>query len=417
MTQSHKIAIVGGGASGIFLAVLLKQAKIHFVLFEKNKILGKKLLATGNGRCNIYNTHTSASFFHTSSFSKDSLNKILKSLDFKAFNEICQDLGLFLEVLEDGRVYPLSNSSISVMKVFLSILKDEDIWLENEVIAISSTPEGFLLQSLKSPQSKLKSQNDSQILQIPQAHYFKSVVLACGSEAAPKLGGSSKGYELAKSLGLKCITTAPSLVPLCCKELFSGVNGVKLKVKIILKKQKKVILEVYDDLLFRDYGISGFGVLDISAKMTEPCEQYTIQLDFLPKWDYKTLENRLLKLAKKYSNVGDMLCGLLNSKIAYAFEKKYKITTLNPKSIKTLAFNLKNFEFNITQKCGFDAAEVSSGGISGSEINAEKMESCKIKNLYLIGEMLDVAGDRGGHNLAFAWASAFVCFKALVQNY
>lgn len=360
-------------------------------MFEKNRLLGKKLLATGNGRCNIHNVNATFKNYHSSTFDKNSLVKIINVLPFSDFEKMMREFGLLLEALDDGRVYPLSNSAKSILEIFLSFLENKDFFLENEVLEIIPQKDSYFLKT---------SQGDFS---------FKCVVLACGSEASFKLGGSDKGIRIAKNLGLECIDTYPSLVPLCGEFALKNISGIKINAKLVLKEKRD---EVFGDVLFTDYGISGFGVLDISQKVKKDSILY---IDFLPNLDSNFLENLLVKIIKQYpqKSLKEVLAGILHPKLARAFEESLKIYTLNTKEIKRVIFALKNMEFQVSGTKGFDFAEVSGGGVSAKEIDANTMECVRYKNLYLLGEMLDVVGDRGGYNLAFAWASAFVCFRYL----
>lgn len=407
MQDIPKVAIIGAGASGIFCAITLLSLGIPVILIDKNKTLGKKLLATGNGRCNIHNQNTSVKHYQTSSFKAKEIQSILQKFDFKMFCKTCQKLGIALEIQEDGKVYPLANAAKSVLEVFEDLLKtskDCKICLETEILGLQKRDEKFALKS-----------NRGEIL-------CSFVVLACGSEAAAKLGGSDKGLQLAKSLNLKIAPTYPTLVPLCVESrLISSLSGVKIKAKLTLKKSNQIVAEVLGDTLFTDYGISGFGVLDLSVFVA--LEQgLTIYLDFLPFLEEKTLENQLASLIKAYPNrnLATLLSGFLHPKIAKAFTQNNTWNLANTKQLKQFVFGLKNFELKNPIPRGFESAEVSGGGVRSEEINPNTMESRKHKNLYIIGEMLDIVGERGGYNLAFAWASAWVCVQgidsALHQN-
>ncbi|WP_297578836.1 aminoacetone oxidase family FAD-binding enzyme [Helicobacter sp. UBA3407] len=400
MQEIPKVAIIGAGASGIFCAMLLLSFGIPIVLYEKNKTLGKKLLATGNGRCNIHNQHTNAKHYQTSSFTPKEIQSILQTCSFGTFAKTCQKLGIALEICEDGRVYPQSNSAKSVLEVFGDILKDSKNFtmvLETEVLELCQTQGGFLLKSAQGQEK------------------YSCVVLACGSEATPKLGGSDKGLELAKNLGLEIVQTYPSLVSLNIESpLICALSGVKIKAKLTLKKANQTLAEVLGDVLFTDYGISGFGVLDISSYVRLE-KDLTMILDFLPSFEERALENQLVNLAKTYPkrNLISLLSGFLNPKIAKAFAQNFHWNPKNTKQLKQLVFKLKNFELKNPTTKGFENAEVSGGGVSGEEINPKTMESKKYSNLYIVGEMLDVVGNRGGHNLAFAFSSAWVCARAI----
>lgn len=402
MQEIPKVAIIGGGASGIFCAICLLSFGIPVVLFEKNKTLGKKLLATGNGRCNIHNQHTSAKQYQTSSFSTQEIQSILENFNFQAFHKFCQKLGIALAIQEDGRVYPLSNSAKSVLEIFTNFLQNSKhftIHLDAEIIDLHQTQGGFVLRNAQ----------DERI--------YPYVILACGSEASLRLGGSDKGLKLARGLGLEIISTYPSLVPLNVEsQWLSSLSGVKITANITLKQENQILKTILGDVLFTDYGISGFGVLDISP-FVQFKQNFKIVLDFLPSLEERVLENQLANLMKAYPNrnLTALLSGFLHPKIAKAFAQNFSWNPKNTKQLKQLVYKLKNFELKNPTTRGFENAEVSGGGISGKEIKPKTMESKKCQNLYIIGEMLDIVGNRGGYNLAFAFASAWLCAGA-IQN-
>ena len=368
-------------------------------LFEKNRVLGKKLLASGNGRCNIHNLNTHVSCYQSSSFNSRAIQYILGNLSFLEFEKCCKKLGLLLTQQSDGRVYPNSQSAKSVLEIFSLKLEEGKvrIHLEEEILKIYRDSKNFFVQSSKGTY---------------QSTYL---ILACGSEAHPKLGGSNKGLELAKSLGLEITQTYPSLVPLKLDTYsLRELSGVKLKVKITLKVNAKIEKEVVDDLLFTPYGISGFGVLDISSQIKKSQNNVLI-IDFLPNFEEEFLEQTMLKLHKSFPqrSLLHLLNGFLPPKFAKVFMGVLKIKQCDRKNIKKLIFYLKNWEFKNPKPQGFENAEVSGGGISANSLKIDTLESKTIRGLYIIGEMLDVVGDRGGYNLAFAWASARVCAESL----
>ncbi|MCI5969402.1 aminoacetone oxidase family FAD-binding enzyme [Helicobacter sp.] len=396
----QKVAIIGGGASGIFCAMLLSLHNIPITLFEKNKILGKKLLATGNGRCNIHNTHTNSTHFQSTSFLQKDLQNILQNYPFNAFAKTCQTLGLHLHTQENGKAYPLSNSAKSVLEIFTHTLNANpnlQIHLNTEITAITKSDSNFLLHSHNHTTS------------------FKTLILACGSQAAPKLGGSNKGEILAKQLNLKHHQAYPALVPIRLDSTFDCLSGVKIKAQLTLKENTQILAQTLDDVLFTNYGISGFGALDISS-FIQMRKNLTLLLNFLPNLTPKTLENALQNTLKNHSKIPleTLLGGFLHPKIAQMFAGHFNFNPNNTKQRKQFIFTLQNFPCKNPHFKDFESAEVCGGGISGMEINPNTMESKKHKRLYIIGEMLDIVGNRGGYNLAFAWASAYICAKAVL---
>ncbi len=284
-----------------------------------------------------------------------------------------------------------------MLEIFTPLLNQTTLKLQEEILSIRKTDHSYYLQSTQ------------------DSYTFSHVILACGSEAAPKLGGSNKGFTLAKSLNLKILPTYPSLVPIKINSLkLQGLSGIKIKAKITLKDSTIILYQTYNDVLFTSYGISGFGVLDTSSYLHQ-AKSPKIILDLLPNFPEKSLENTLLNLIKRYpnKNTSEILSGLLHPKLALHLTQNLKLQITNTKTLKQTLYALKNLTLDSPSLHGFDNAEVSGGGISAKEISPISFESKRFKNLYIIGEMLDIVGDRGGYNLAFAWASAWGCAKAI----
>lgn len=399
VSNNFKIAIIGAGASGIFCATLLASLKIPLILFDKNKTLGKKLLATGNGHCNIHNKNLKHSYYQSTSFTPQEIQTILNNFDYFAFEKHCKKIGLFLECKDNGKIYPASSSAKSVINIFESLLKESHISLklQEEILSLSYKGESFCLQS---------TQN---------SYTFSHVILACGSEASPKLGGSDKGLLLAQKLGLEILPTYPSLVPLKLNSTaINNLSGIKIKANITLKDDDATLFKTYDDILFTNYGVSGFGILDLSSYLHQT-KNPKIILDLLPNFSSQQLEKSLIYLIKSYPNrsTKEILSGFIHPKLAQLLSENLKLKITNTKTIKHTIYTLKNLLLDSPSYYGFESAEVSGGGVSGNEISKQTFESKKFKNLYLIGEMLDIVGNRGGYNLAFAWASAWACTKAI----
>ncbi|WP_281267873.1 aminoacetone oxidase family FAD-binding enzyme [Helicobacter valdiviensis] len=389
--------MVGGGASGIFCAILLASSGFKVSIYEKNKILGKKLQATGNGRCNIHNTHLNSTNYHSSTLTSQEIKKIFENFSYKQFNKKCLELGLLLKAQEDGRVYPISQSAKSVMEVFNFFIQKYQIkvFLEQEIKTVEKYKDKYIL-----------NHNKSKLLDF--------LILSCGSEAHSKLGGSDSGFVLAKSLGINVVKTYPALVPLECQFKFlEELSGNKIEAKITLRQNNKIQKEIVGDVLFTNYGLSGFGILDISLFIKEGCE---IVLDFFPTLELKELENIFIIWSKceKNKKLEEILVGIINPKMAKIFSKMLKDSIVHTKSLKQMAYLLKNFIIKNPKLRGFEGAEVSGGGVSFLEVSMD-FESKQYSNLFIVGEMLDIVGDRGGYNLAFVWASATICCNHIVK--
>ncbi|MBD3840830.1 MAG: aminoacetone oxidase family FAD-binding enzyme [Campylobacterales bacterium] len=393
-----KIAIIGAGASGLLLANLLDTNRFAITLFEKNNKLGKKLQATGNGKCNITNANLNSNNFHshTSKF----VNYALGQFDYHKCKKIFSSLGIEFITLPNGKAYPMSQTASSVVDQLKFPIENSkiDLQLNCTIKKISKYGDQFIL--------------DNQ-------HIFDIVVLACGSIAMEKLGGTDLGYTLSQQLGHTITPLYPSLVQLICDDSnISLANGIK-------------IVATYGhyegDLLFTKYGVSGNLILDISSKIAKQlqCElQVAIDIDLMPDFTKDQLlalfSNRLKNLPPRPTQL--WFDGIINQKLALYILKKtnldYKSNSnqLNKKDLLNIVHTLKKLQLNIIGTKGFENSEVCSGGVSLEQIDNTSMQSKIHNNLYIIGELMDVDGDCGGFNLHWAWASAYVCAQSIQKK-
>ena len=398
MLKSKKIAIVGAGASGILCAILCAKSSSQIDIFEQNSKCAKKILVSGNGRCNITNTKfTQHDYFsQNSSFVKYALDKF----PFKEFEKFTSSIGLLLDIKDDGRVYPLSNEAKSVASLLINYAKSLGV--------------NFFIDTKITDIKKLFKNYDT-------------VVIATGSEAASHLGGNMDGQEFAKAFGHNIIPTYPSLVQLHLNSSHSTkMSGAKIDGEVTLFINNTKTVQTQGDILFTDYGVSGFAILDISQLASESLMNYQavdISINLLPKYTSQKLSTHIMKISQLNSDttVLDILHGLIPIKIAKVilnileFPHAMKAKLIKTKDSKKLANQITNWKFEVSGTHGFRHAEVSGGGIDVNEINPHTMESLKQPNLYFCGEVLDIVGKRGGFNFAWAWASAFVAAKAITK--
>ena len=391
-----KIAIIGAGASGLLCSILCAQHSIHVDIYEQNSKCAKKILVSGNGRCNITNTQFSQDdyFSENPSFVKDALSHF-------SFGEFCKfitSIGLELEVKDDGKVYPLSNEAKSVASLLEHHAKNLGVSFHTDT---KITDIDTLLKD------------------------YDAVVIATGSEAASHLGGNRDGLDFAASLGHTIIPTYPSLVQLeLAGESYKNMSGSKVDGEVNLLINNKAVSTTLGDILFTNYGVSGFAILDISQKASESLMNYQavdISINLLPRYTAQKLSAYFMKKKDSNPNLSllDALHGLLPFKISKTILEELQLSNatlssgLNTKLSKKIANQILNWKFEVKDTHGFRHAEVAGGGVDTSEINPKTMESSKQKNLYFTGEVLDVVGRRGGFNFAWAWASAYACAQDL----
>ena len=394
-----KVAIIGAGASGLLASIFCAKNGTKVDIYEQNRKPAKKILVSGNGRCNISNTNLS----HTDYFSQNpSFTRFaLEEFGFKKFEKFCSEIGLLLNVLDDGRAYPLSNEAKSVAKIFEDYAHSLGVVFHNET----------KIESIK-----------------PLLEKYDAVIVATGSRAGEHLGGNSDGEEFAKEFGHNIIPAYPSLVQLHLdSQIAKKMSGAKLNAEVTLILNGVKELSVSGDVLFTNYGISGFAVLDLSQAASEALLNYQavdISINLLPAFNMQKLSQHISNLALKIPTLTilDILVGLIPIKIANGLLEELNIlNTIKGKDIHTklakkIANLLLNWKFEVEETHGFRHAEVSGGGIDTSEIGEKTMMSKKQNNLYFTGEVLDVVGKRGGYNFAFAWASAYLAAKSIISK-
>ncbi len=393
-----KIAIIGAGASGLFCGILCAKAGINVDIFEQNSKCAKKILVSGNGRCNITNTNLSSLDYFSDN--PQFVEYALKEFGFSSFEKFCSEIGLLLNALDDGRVYPLSNEAKSVATLF------EEYALTLGVNFHKDTKVTDINALLKS---------------------HDHVVIATGSRAASHLGGNSDGEEFAKELGHTVVPAYPSLVQLHIdSKIAHKMSGTKMNAEVTLLINSQKEQTISGDILFTNYGISGFAILDLSQRASQELMNYAsidISINLLPSFSMQKLSAHILKVAQRNSTFSllDILVGLVPLKIANGILEDLSISNtitsseIHTKLSKKIANKMLNWRFEISDTHGFRHAEVSGGGVDTNEVNPKTMESLKCHNLHFCGEVLDVVGKRGGYNFAWAWASAYCAAKEIVK--
>jgi len=397
--MSKKIAIIGAGASGLFCAILCAKAGLQVDIYEQNSKCGKKILVSGNGRCNISNKNLSVNDYFSDN--TEFVIFALEAFGFSSFEKFTQEMGLMLNVLEDGRAYPLSNEAKSVVNIYKTYANDLGVNIKT----------------------------DTKISDIkPLFKEYHSVIVATGSRCASHLGGNSDGEEFAKEFGHNIVPSYPSLVQLHLESRIAHkMSGAKqhAEVTLLINGQKET--SSLGDVLFTNYGISGFAILDISQAASLALLNYMsvdISVNLLPQYTLQKLSTHILQVAKGQNNFSilDILIGLIPLKIAQGALEELGLSntllasSINTKQSKKIANQLLNWRFAVTDTHGFRHAEVSGGGVDTLEVDTKTMMSKKRDHLYFCGEVLDVVGRRGGYNFAWSWASAYVAAQNIIKS-
>lgn len=407
--MNPKVAIIGGGASGLMAAITAARLGGDVTVYEHNSSVGKKILASGNGRCNIINTTATADDY----FGNDSnfVTYALKQLSFAHFINFCHSIGLLLDIKDDGRCYPLSNEAKAVLYALGSAAKDAGvkILVDKKVTKISKLQEDFIVHT---DHEKMN---------------YDKILITTGSQAAPQLGASEDGYHFASAFGHAIIPTYPSLVQLHLNsKIHHKMAGVKTFAEVTLYVNSKEVQKVQGDILFASYGISGLAILDISQKASLALlNNYKVMLsiNLLPRYKEQELSKTFDQLITAVPNytLETILGGLVPAKtVSYLCESAVinpakVVSMLTPKEITKLTEHIQNWKFEVNGTHGFKHAEVSGGGVATKEVNSKTMESKLISGLYFAGEVLDIVGRRGGYNFNFAWASGMIAGKEMVK--
>lgn len=400
-----KVIVIGGGASGLISAIFAAKSGNEVVILERNNTCGKKILMTGNGKCNYWNSNQDLEHYH--SMNKELLPQIITSKIQDEVKNFFETIGIVPKI-KNGYYYPYSNQATSIQTALILEAKLSGVKIENNIF----------VEDIRKKENKyfIKTNNKD--------YLADKVIIATGSKAAPKTGSDGNGYELVKKLGHSIIKPLPALVQLKGREnYFKEWVGIKQDVEVSLLENDVLIKKEVGEIILTDYGISGICVMQLSgliARGLDSGNKETVLINFAP-WigeaeDFiQWLEVRSKKVLNR--NITELLDGILNYKLVNLLIKKSKIKPeakwqeLSENSKIILAQNIMTFRQEIIETNSFDKAQVCSGGVPLTEIDIKTMESFMNKGLYIVGELLDVNGDCGGYNLGFAWISGILAGK------
>ena len=394
--NNKPMIIIGAGAAGLCAAIVRARTGQKVMLLEQNSKVGKKILVSGNGKCNIDNKYIDKRRFHSQNPSF--VEEVLEGYDFSVVKKLFTSLGLELIEGKEGKMFPMSLQASSVVELLEYEAKRVGVEIVCDCIVNSIDKNGNLFTIVTTQGNKTCEQ----------------LLLANGSPAAPQLGGSDSGYAFATRLGHTLIPRHPSLVQLCSDETWvKSCAGVKVAGVAKLYANGEYITEKEGDLLFTNYGISGLAILDLSREVSTRLASFDyceLSLDLMPEYSKEKLTNLLLGRIQSDSEkpLGLWLQGIINKKLIHIILEQSKCkakieSDLNRKEINKIVHSIKNLKLSINDTKGFKGAEVSTGGIDTKEVNPQNMESKIVPNLFFAGEILDVDGDRGGFNFHWAW--------------
>ncbi len=388
------IGIIGAGASGMAAALAAAQKGHQVILMERQARVGRKLAATGNGRCNLSNLRAKQDSYHGEDpgFAAGALIRHDVADTLRWFRE----LGLLTVAEDSGRVYPYSDQANYVVDVLRFALELPNISLKLgfEVQKVKKTAEGFLVESREEPVE------------------CDRLIVACGGLAGTKLGGSMAGYQILRSLGHKCTKLRPTLVQL--KSDWSGcgsLKGVRANCRAVIVHEGSVFAESTGELQFTEYGLSGPVIFEISRDVCQGKGNWVCRLDLLPDHSLPELTELLLQRRRTGLPVSELLTGILHNRLGRVVVQEagiaayVPIAQLEDAEITHVTRVAKCLEIPLTEPMGMDAAQVTAGGIRTAEFDPETMESRLVPGLFACGEVLDIDGDCGGYNLQWAWSS------------
>ena len=399
--KAKNVIIVGGGASGLVAAISAARNGANVTIIEQKDRLGKKILSTGNGKCNLTNE-----YMEIECFRGDDTSIVSKVLDKFGYKETCQffeSLGVILKNRQ-GYIYPISDQATTIVDILCMEVEhlNVNVVLNESVVSVNRTKKGFMVKT-----------NGN-------VYYAESVILATGGKASPVLGSDGSGYGIAKSFGHKISPVVPALVQLQGKgNFFKNISGVRTNATVSIYVDGEMLGKDTGELQLTNYGISGIPVFQISryaAKALHQKKTVKAEIDFLPTMTMEELSNYMeqRKQLHLHKKMGEFFVGMFHSKLIDLFLKIAKVDNktyvkdVMERQWQILLKLIKSFFVEIEGTNSFEQAQICAGGVKTTEINPDTLESLCEEGLYLTGELLDVDGICGGYNLQWAWATGFI---------
>ena len=398
-----QVLIIGGGASGMMAALSASENPENQVtILERQNRVGKKLMATGNGRCNLTNRNLTLRNFHgtDAGFAEKALSRfpVDATLDYFA------QLGLYTVTEEDGKVYPLSDQANSVVDTLRFALSQRGVTVITgcDVLSVRKKARGY------------------KIVTTGEEYDADNLIITAGGCAGKTLGGTRSGYKLLESLGHRTTSLHPVLVQVKTDLTYvRSLKGVRADCAMTLKENGKTLAVQQGEVQFTDFGVSGPVTFSLSRLVSLAQGEQLLLLDFLRNYSeneiYASLSARCGRFPKL--EVEQLLTGMLNPRLGLAVLKfsqldlKSELASLTEDSLKKIAHNLKFFPLQADGTLGMEHAQVTAGGVLTCDFRADTLESRKAPGVFVAGEVLDIDGDCGGYNLQWAWSSGYVAGK------
>lgn len=397
--MKRQVIIIGGGASGLAAAIAAAREGAGVTVLEHMDRVGKKILSTGNGRCNL--TNLSLRPEHYCCSQPQFPMKVLDHFSVWDTLAFFDEIGIVTKS-RNGYIYPNSDQASSVL---------DSLRMEAERLGVRVVTECHISRAACAGKGRFRIESDQGVFQ------GERLILAAGSKAAPVTGSDGSGYQLAQAFGHRVITPLPALVQLRCQGKFlKQLAGIRCDALVKLVSEGQVLAADQGELQLTDYGVSGIPTFQVSrfaAVALHKKKAVSVILDFLPSKSMEETKQFIRNRAKAlaYRKSEDFLTGVLNKKLSQVLLKLSQIDgaelvgNLKNQQLERLVHLIKVFELPVTSTNSFEQAQVCCGGVDTRDVRPETMESKLVKGLYLAGELLDVDGICGGYNLQWAWST------------
>ena len=403
------VAVIGGGAAGMMAAITSAREGARVTILEHKERIGKKILSTGNGRCNFTNTYQTPACYRSDN--RDFAWNIIQKFNVEKTISFFKELGIYPKD-RNGYLYPYSDQAAAILEVLQIEVAKLDICVMTEINVLDIQP---VKRGIRVTTDKKTITADS-------------VILACGSKAAPVTGSDGSGYQLAKLFGHRIVPVLPALVQLRCAEKFyKSISGVRVQGTVEIYADDIFLASDTGEIQLTNYGISGIPVFQVSryaAKALYKKQSVTAVLNFMPDMNK---DEFLLFLQERitlcpYKTLDEFFTGVFPKKLCELWirlsrlPKEMRVSDLSGEQLEKLVLLIQHLRTHITETNSFEQAQICCGGVDTTEINPDTLESNYVPGIYFAGELLDVDGICGGYNLQWAWSSGFVAGKEAAGN-
>lgn len=403
------VAVIGGGAAGMMAAITAAREGVKVTILEHKDRIGKKILSTGNGRCNFTNTFQTPACYRSDN--RDFAWSIIQKFNVEKTISFFKELGIYPKD-RNGYLYPYSDQAAAILEVLQIEIAKLDICVMTEINVLDIQP----------VKRGIRVTTDKKTITVD------SVILACGSKAAPVTGSDGSGYQLAKLLGHRIVPVLPALVQLRCAEKFyKSISGVRVQGTVEIYADDISLASDTGEIQLTNYGISGIPVFQVSryaAKAIYQKQSVTAVLNFMPDMNkdefLSFLQERITLCPHK--TLDEFFTGIFPKKLCELWirlsrlPKEMRVSDLSGEQLEKLVLLIQHLRTHITETNAFEQAQICCGGVDTTEINPDTLESNYVPGIYFAGELLDVDGICGGYNLQWAWSSGFVAGKEAAGN-